>query len=138
MGAWGTGSWENDAALDWLEADLEDEDSIREALEALFAALDDGFAEVDVCNAAIAAAELVAALRGAPGQDLPPRARVWVLGEGDGVPDDLVSMAIEAVRAIDASSELQELFDEDERNEPWHRVMADLIGRLRFAPPAEA
>lgn len=138
MGAWGTGSWENDAALDWLEADLEDEDSIREALEALFAALDEGFAEVDVCSAAIAAAELVAALRGAPGQDLPARARAWVAGEGDGVPDDLVSMAIEALRAIDASSELQELFDEDDRNELWHGVMADLIGRLRFAPPAEA
>ena len=79
MGAWGTGSFENDAALDWLpeleEADGPDvlDRTLRRVTEA-----GDDYLEVDEGAAAIAAAEVVAALLGAPAPDLPDEVRAWV------------------------------------------------------------
>ena len=62
MGAWGHGSFSNDAALDWL-AELRggDPDLFGEALDRIVAAEDDVYLDVDDCSAALAAAEIVAA-----------------------------------------------------------------------------
>lgn len=65
MGAWGHGSFDNDAASDWL-GDLAEGDVslVGETLDAVGAAEKDEYIDADdACNA-LAAAELVAAALG--------------------------------------------------------------------------
>jgi hypothetical protein len=72
MGAWGSGPFENDDALDFLSSLVmappgERADQVRAAL-----ALPDGYVEIDEASEAVAAAALIAAARGmsvtAPGE----------------------------------------------------------------------
>jgi hypothetical protein len=73
MGAWGAGSFENDDAVDWL-AEFCSEPGISVMLEALSVITDadeDEYLELPESCIGIAAAELVAALNGAPVSDLP-------------------------------------------------------------------
>lgn len=71
MGAWGSGSFDNDDALDWVN-DLEGSKGTAVIEFALQAVLDESdYLEAPECSAALCAAEVVAALKGAPGQGLP-------------------------------------------------------------------
>lgn len=79
MGAWGYGSFENDDALDWV-GDLTDGRSLKPVEAALDAALgaeaDFGISGEAECG--LAAAEVVAALGGAPSGDLPEEIAEWI------------------------------------------------------------
>ena len=72
-GAWDTGPFDNDDALDWVWELSESNDLavIEATLES--AANSSGYLEAPTASMAIAAAEVVAALRGNPGQDCPTR-----------------------------------------------------------------
>jgi len=67
MGAWGTGPFENDCALDWV-LDFEDAGVplIKSTFQNVAAAHADGYIEVDEGAAAIAAGEVIAAAHGHP------------------------------------------------------------------------
>jgi hypothetical protein len=108
MGAWGSGSFDNDSALDWL-GDLADGDAdLRQTLEAAAGADADAYLEVDEASAAVAAAEIVAAGHGKGEDRLHEDAHAW-LAAHPGLPDDLVSLAHRAVERVIAASELQEV-----------------------------
>ena len=69
MGAWGTGSFQNDSALDWYE-DFRASGAIA-VDAALSATVTEDYIEVDEGSAAIAAAEIVAACFGNAPSDVP-------------------------------------------------------------------
>lgn len=73
MGAWGSGSFENDDALDWLTDFCDDPDKglIADALTTVAEMDDSEYLEAPDCCVAIAAAEIVAALKGAPNSTHP-------------------------------------------------------------------
>lgn len=76
MGAWGAGSFENDDAADWLAdfCDEPDEKRIANALSTV-AEMDAGeYLEAPECSVGLAAAEIVASLKGAGSPDLPEEA----------------------------------------------------------------
>ena len=136
MGAWGAGPFENDDAMDWL-AELEsarDLGVVRSALESVTAAED--YVEGPVGSIALASAEVVAALRGKPGVDLPSEVSTWV-GKQRGLFDAaLLTMAAQAVEIVlndPSRSELCELWNEaaDEDRDAWRTATAGLIERLR-------
>ena len=78
MGAWGSGSYDNDAALDWIY-ELQYSDDLSVVTNALCPNLEDeGYLEVDDGTAIIAAAEVVAALLDKPAADLPEEVAAWV------------------------------------------------------------
>jgi hypothetical protein len=78
MGTWGIGTFDNDDALDWFE-ELEAE-GLQVAGSAIQVVLDlsPEYLESSVCANALAAAEVVAALRGRPSADLPDKVAAWV------------------------------------------------------------
>lgn len=135
MGAWGCDHFANDDAMDWV-VDLEsasDASILRAAFEPL---LDDGeYIEAPDGSVALAAAEVVAALRGKPRAELPPEVVTWVGEFGRFDEPALIEAARKAVRAVseDAErSELRQLWDEalgDDLAE-WRREVADLQARL--------
>ncbi len=135
MGAWAHGSFENDDALDWV-GDLEgaeDAEPIAEAFGAVLEAEDD--IEAPEASAALAAAEVVAALLGCPMAELPDEVTAWVAGRRPPKPG-LVKKAERVVRRILKGSELKELWAESENSAKWQAAVEDLL--VRLAPkPAE-
>jgi Domain of unknown function (DUF4259) len=115
MGAWGVGPFENDDALDFL-ADLSELPA--EALgRRLSAALDlgEGYLEVPQASAAVAAAALIAAARGAAYGNLDDE--VMALARSGRVRDDarLRDMALTALARVNsATSEWRELWSESD------------------------
>ncbi len=134
MGTWGTGLFDNDTAADWTEslsysADLSlIEGTIDRALATVGAYLD-----ADLACEALAAADVVARLRGNWGERTPYSEAVdqWVESATLEAPERLVESALAAVdRVLAPDSELNELFAETEQYEEWCAVLDDLRRRI--------
>ena len=100
MGAWGSGPFDNDDAMDWV-AELEsarDVGVVRSALESVTDA--DGYIEAPVGSVALASAEVVAALRGKPGADLPEEVSTWVGKQRGTFDESLLTVAGHAVEIV--------------------------------------
>jgi hypothetical protein len=133
MGAWGAGSFENDTALDWVW-DLQESTDLGAIEAAISDVLDsDDYLDADVGCIGLAAAEVIAALRGKPADDLPEEVSQWAASQ-EVVPNEtLVRDCLAAVDKIrnDDISELKELWEEDEDlPTEWHVVLDDLTARL--------
>ena len=131
MGAWGTGTFENDSASDWvyeLEA-ARDIGPVRAALEATLAAAGE-YLDADVATTGLAAAEVVAALGGRGRAGLPEEVRDWVAHHPIEVTPDLLGAARDAVDAILAASELRDLWEESAEFLAWQADVTELRSRL--------
>lgn len=129
MGAWGYGTFENDEALDWVY-ELQ-ESSGTEILSATLEAVTDAdFVEAPEASNALAAAEVVAALDGNPGENLPPEVDAWVKDNSEPVDADLLMLARVAVERIARDSELSELWEESGDESAWRETLDDLLQRL--------
>jgi hypothetical protein len=135
MGAWGTGSFENDSARDWFY-------TVEEAVEpglTIASALDDalaeaGYLELDCACAAIAGAELSAACAGVAADDLPDHIRRWVAQHPHQPHGAEIEQAVLAVQRVRSESELREQWDEEMSSDnAWLQAVDELIARLRRA-----
>ena len=137
MGAWGSGSFENDTAMDWA-ASVQSIDDVRKPFEALKRDTDahtgEGELVVDsdfACEL-LAAAETVAMMLGRRVPDFPADLAERLVGTGE--PDSmLVHQARNAVLHVMRNSELAELWEEASQDgEPneWLAEISRLIDRL--------
>lgn len=127
MGSWGTRTFENDLALDWLDTFAATPSSarLREALSP------DGLARgADEGSVALAAAEVVAAWCGRPAPEIPPPVTAWLLGRTEGVTEEILETARTVVETVLADSELRELWEEAGELEAWRGALEDLRRRL--------
>ena len=130
MGTWGIGTFENDDASDWVY-DLEKAtglDLLRSTLTALTNAK--GYLEAPTCVNALAAGEVVAALVGKPGSDLPDGVTNWVTANAHLQGSELRRTAVAAIDRILGDSELKELWAEIGEAEAWEAAVRDLRARL--------
>ncbi len=128
MSAWGSGSFENDDARDFV-CDLHSKvfDDLREVLAR--AAEQSEYLEAPDASVAVAAAEVIAALKGAPPEPLPCEIAKWV----SKVPDastDLSELARQAVNRVRLNSELKDLWLEADGLNEWSAGLRDLEQRL--------
>jgi hypothetical protein len=132
MGAWGAGSFENDDAGDWVW-ELEDAADTAILDEAFSQVTDRGeeCLEAPDCSVAIAAAEVVAALRGRRAAELPDEATAYVARIGVPPSPGLIASALAALERVKTQSELQELWEESDSADEWRQALADLEARLR-------
>ena len=130
MGAWGTGAFENDAALDWL-FELEkakDLTCVWQATEAVFGA---DYLDSDVASEALVAIELAAGLKGKPNQELPEEVETWLNNNTQQLPSNYYVRAVAALDVIcGEESELKELWAESESYTDWMAEINDLKIRL--------
>ena len=133
MGAWGTGSFENDDALEWISSARDgDLEQIRSAL-APVAEPDGAYLDAPEGAHALAAAEAVASLRGAPPVDLPERVGAWIDTLSREFDDALLVQARAATdRVVTAPSELLDHWEDmgDDDATAWRAQVADLRDRL--------
>lgn len=132
-GAWDVGSFDNDDALDWAW-ELTESDDLSLVEETLRNAVDaTGYLEAPAGSMALAAAEVVAALRGNPSSSLPPEVSEWTKTHELAVSDKLLRLARTAVVHVRnaESSELEQLWSEsDETASLWHAELDNLLERL--------
>jgi hypothetical protein len=129
VGTWGSGPFDNDDAGDWtyrLTPDA-DEAVIERALAKAEA---DGDPDVMTSQAAIAAAEVVAAGLGHPHPSLPEEVADWVGTHGQVPWRALAPRALRSIDRIAAGSELKDLWGESEEDGAWSAELEDLRGRL--------
>jgi hypothetical protein len=127
MGIWRQGSFANDGAMDWVaELSAHGIEAIRKALQ-----LPDGYIPMDQAQAAIAAAEVIAAVHGETSDDTPTEVKTWIKENAALVVSDTeVASAIASVVRVREASELQEVWLEGPRAELWLRATSDLVKRL--------
>jgi hypothetical protein len=133
MGTWGTGTFENDGASDWVY-DLEEAKAPASFLaETLKSGLNEEYLESTDASNALAAAEVVAALLGHPAANLPQSVTSWLSNHaGLELPPDLREQAVAAVdRAHSPPSELLELWEESGEMENWLAGLTNLEARLK-------
>jgi hypothetical protein len=133
MGAWGSGTFENDSALDWVGQLTESDDAspIEEAFDAVIET-DEDLIDTDDCSNALAAAEIVAAMSGRGSGALPDELNAWIKGKPRPGPD-LVKKARDAVaEVLTDQSELLELWKDAEPDDfkAWKAGVDDLKKRL--------
>lgn len=128
MGTWGHGTFHNDDAADWLyELDEGGLDVVDAALQSARAG---GFLAASDCCTALAAAEVVAAMRGRAAPDLPEELHGWLRQRRAPPSAGLIERAQKAVAAVLADSELAELWRESGQFAAWEAVVRDLATRL--------
>jgi hypothetical protein len=129
MGAWGAGSFDNDDAADFLnDLSTKEVSDIKQILLGI--EKQTGYIEAPECSVAIAAAEVVAAAKGAPPSEAPSELMEWIKERKPAVTPDLVSSALGAVGRIKADSELKELWEEGGQLQDWHSHIENLVERL--------
>ena len=125
MGIFGTDGFANDVALDWL-LDINGSDALTQPLRVAAASKD--YLLATPAQEAIAAAEIVAAMNGEPGCELPEEAVVWAKRAG-APPPSLLDLAERAVEHVKTNSELREMWEQEKDGE-WVEVVTDLQRRL--------
>lgn len=138
MGAWDVGSFDNDSAADWA-GDLVDGGSPQTVIDALEAVANLGPGEgidSDLAVEAIAAAEVVAAAAGRPGEvtAYSERALAWAAKHDElGAIEHRVAALAALDRIVSDQSELRELWLEDadgDGEHPWLDAVAELRKRV--------
>jgi hypothetical protein len=138
MGAWGTGAFENDNAMDWLHH-LE-ESKGTELLQQVFEKIENSVRsgehlETRDGEVGQAAGEVVAAMLNRPGTELARRATAWIASGRATADANLVALAANAVQHVlnYEDSELKQLWErmDNEDAASWKARMKDLLQRLR-------
>jgi hypothetical protein len=106
MGAWAAGSFDNDDAGDWI-CELPEADDTSVLEEAFSRVIEcDGYLEAPDCSVAIAAAEVVAALRQRPCVEPPEQLGAFVSRIASPPLPALVGLALRALERVKTKSEL--------------------------------
>jgi hypothetical protein len=137
MGAWGSGGFENDTAMDWA-ADVRSVDDVRKPFERLKRDTDahgvdpELVVDADFACELIAAAECVAMTLGRKSHDFPDDLAERLSGAGE--PENLLfHQARNGVLHVLRNSELAELWEEtatESDGNAWIAVLTGLIDRL--------
>ena len=137
MGAWGSGSFENDTAMDWA-ASVQSVEDVRkpfDRLKQVTDAAEEGLnlvLDADFACELVAAAETVAMMMGRRSRDFPEELAQSLASASE--PDDLLfhqarNGALHAMRNSELAELWEEAAEEDGAN-PWLEEMTRLFDRL--------
>jgi len=126
MGTWGSGPFDNDAAADWLDQ-LEEDPSLDMVRDALAVIRADRAVSADAAAVAVASAEVVAAILGAPSTAVPANI-IPALRDQAGNDEELRRLARDALDRV-SGSELAAVWDEADGDE-WRRRVRRLQENL--------
>lgn len=134
MGAWGSGVFENDTACDFASS-VADGGGIAALNQAIDRVLSSGasYLEAQDAEEGLAAADIVARLRGSPGQQTAYTASIdsWIANSKAVASDELAKKAKQSIaRILVEPSELLELWTESDEFDGWKRRVEELVQRL--------
>jgi hypothetical protein len=128
MGGWGSGSFENDDAADWLAqlGTIAPDD-----LTKIFgqAADETTYFEAPAASVVVAASEVVATLNGSPVKRVPAEIVKWTTNRQALTPE-LKALALRALDRVRENSELKDLWQEADGLNDWTAAIQDLQTRV--------
>ena len=128
MGAWGSGSFENDDAADWLaQLGTIGPDDLTKIFDK--ATDDPAYFEAPAASIVVAAAEVVAALNGCPVKEVPPEIVKWTTNR-QAPSRELKALALRALDRVRKNSELKDLWLEADGLNDWTAQIQDLQTRV--------
>jgi hypothetical protein len=129
VGGWGTGSFENDDAADWLAnlGTIAPEDLTKILVRA---ADNPDYLEAPAAGVAVAAAEVVAALNGSPAPAVPSAIVEWTKKNPKTCTPELKALAVRALDRVRRNSELKDLWLEADGLNDWIVAIQDLQARV--------
>ncbi|TGE04813.1 DUF4259 domain-containing protein [Hymenobacter fodinae] len=130
MATWGYYNFDNDAAAD-ISTKFRDTHSLGLLTEALTSVTTPDAVEAEAAQQALAAAEIVAALFGKPGRDLPADLLPLTVRLSPEEEPTFRNMATQAVEAIAKRSVLQVHWGKSDDAQDWAQLQQELLGRLR-------
>ncbi len=141
MGTWGFGSFENDTALDWI-GEFGDNPSVNELIAAMTGVLGEQVTpskmammeyldDEDACPIAVAAAEVVAAMRGRPHPEFSEELKPWVEANKSAATAQMTETALRAIQAARTNEIFLSCFCDDEDVSQWQSELDELVGRLK-------
>lgn len=132
MASGGTGTFDDDDAMEWLDGfESEGASAIETALTTVTELGREDYLEAPEASHALAAAELVAAALSGEDDRLPDNFRPKFAKYIDAINDaELTAQARKAVARVLRSSELKETW-EDAGDEDWEEGVRDLLERLK-------
>jgi Domain of unknown function (DUF4259) len=130
MAPWGTGSFENDDAKNWLAklGTISPEDLTQILVQA---ADNPDYLEAPAAGIAIAAAEIVAALNDSLAEAMPTEIVEWTKKNQQASSPELKALAIRALERVRRNSELKDLWLEADGLNDWTAAIQALQTRLR-------
>lgn len=137
MGAWDVRSFDNDSACDWGRklVDRSDSGLLAAALARVLASSDE-YLDADAACEALAAAEVVARLRGrwGPRNTYTEPVDVWVQANPMEPGSELIEQTVAAIdRVLSEPSELLDLWLESDDFDRWREAVSDLRARVSDA-----
>ena len=128
MAAWGTGSFENEDAADWLAklGAIEPDDLTQMFIQA---ADNPSYLEAPAASVVVAAAEVIAALNGSPSAGVPTEIIQWTTNRPASTPE-LKALALRALQRVRKDSELKDLWLEADGLNDWIAAIQDLQTRV--------
>jgi len=127
--AWGTGSFENEYAADWLAklGTITPEDLTQILVQA---ADHPGYLEAPAASVVVAAAEVIAALQGSATERVPPEIIKWTANRPAPTPE-VIALALRALERVRKDSELKDLWLEADGLNDLIAAIQDLQTRVR-------
>ncbi|MBS1604477.1 MAG: DUF4259 domain-containing protein [Bacteroidetes bacterium] len=132
MGAWEMTNFGNDTAMDWM-FDFEKDPTLTLLEETIDSVFEDDYLDSDIASEALAALEIVAAVRGRRASDLPEDVTTDQLAAiaGKITPSFIDDCRKALDRIVDPEdNELYELWEEAGHGEDWLNIENDLRERL--------
>jgi spore cortex formation protein SpoVR/YcgB (stage V sporulation) len=134
LGAWGTGVFDNDTACDFAFTVREGGgiDILTEVIDRV-SSIGNDYVETRDAEECLAAADIIARLRGSPGEQTAYTAEIdsWIANSKVTISDELVEKAKRSVaRILVEPSELLELWGESREFDDWKRRVEEVIRRL--------
>lgn len=131
MGAWGTGPFENDDALDWAY-ELDEAPELSTVRDALAATMDtDGYLEAPEAARAVGAAVVVAATFDGDLRGLPTEVVGWIRDHPDAAARGDARLAVDALaRVVSEESELRAVWADAPDGAAWAGEVVKLRVRL--------
>jgi hypothetical protein len=143
MGAWETGNFGNDDAMDFVgEVNDNGKAEILSAIQKISNAAESEYPEAPDCSVALAAIEYVAAAKGNFADDFPEEATEWLEQNqllpfkskgifGTGAKEiNIVALSKQAIDKIKTKLELRELWEEGEDYHKWLTIVENLKKRI--------
>jgi len=128
MAGWGTGSFENEHAQNWL-AQLS-RCTVEDLTEILRRANESDYLEAPEASVVVAAAEVIAAASGTPSGVLPREISDWIAKIEGSPSTNLRGVAGQAIERVRRNSELRDLWQQAEGLNEWSAGLRDLEQRL--------
>lgn len=132
MSAWGISNFENDTALDWVSAVVQQKEvsNLTKTIDSFVSDFKSNETTLIDCSRFLTIAEVVAGLVGSPAEDFPEELSDWIEVKYLKLDKSTIDTTIKGVSLVLLDSEAKEMYLDSGYFKSWEKAQKDLIKRL--------